>query len=757
MTKSISNSTQNERSDADPVIDALLSEFLPHSPDRRKLPPDLTASILKKLETPAGEEAVTIDDADPIIDALLTEFVPTEAAKRSSPPDLTASILQRLADAPHAESENVDDDPVIDALLPEFVPGDPRKRTAPPNLAGEIITQLSDSDQSIATPSPAATSTDVASDDAVSLPRLVSYVVAVAASIAGIVWFSGWGGNDDGIAVNSPPSEVIGDPGLVGPAIDQLGPEGPGVIASPRLVQSDPASTGEATDGDNANGIRGIPLESPSVAMNPDRDRLDGSAPGPDRILEADSTPIVEVAARSGQTARNYWQNLGITPTPAAPVNEVAVRLNGRLGIKLSEEALNDPRRLRDVLAQDSNANEIAKRLLALTSGNQLNAVTRDENAKLIDELANSVAGKERLDTTLVSLIDGSSSNSQRWYETLAREGSEGISKHLASLSFNADLRCVRCHDSHIGRSGTQDDYWSFVALVRSAVKRQDARWVVSEESKPEPAFFELLDGRQRMASPRVSGYLLQSDDQIKDFQSWTKTLAGSKALAGSMVDSLWKLVHGRPLKPSPVDAFAPPYDNSLDQLHELLAEDLRANEFDVARTLALIISSPMSNRSVPASLRDEALLTASDQQRSEALQLVSAFAASVQPPQSGMRQRIDVAMRRIGERLTKDPDAMLAQPLTENPFDPRRRGSGDLQRTISPSEQLSVDFPGDDASLPVSWLQSIDDFDRKVQHLAYLSGRGRVPQEITDAANRLKEAGSEASALSRIWWILRN
>jgi len=37
-------------------------------------------------------------DADPMIDALLSEFVPSDPGRRSPPPDLTAQILSRLAD-----------------------------------------------------------------------------------------------------------------------------------------------------------------------------------------------------------------------------------------------------------------------------------------------------------------------------------------------------------------------------------------------------------------------------------------------------------------------------------------------------------------------------------------------------------------------------------------------------------------------------------------------------------------------------------
>ena len=114
--------------------------------------------------------------------------------------------------------------------------------------------------------------------------------------------------------------------------------------------------------------------------------------------------------------------------------------------------------------------------------------------------------------------------------------------------------------------------------------------------------------------------------------------------------------------------------------------------------------------------------------------------------------------MRRIGGRLSaENADSVLAQPIDSNrrPFQNGSRPENGSP-VISFTQRLAVDFPGADSSLPVSWLRSIDDFDQQVQHLVYLSGRYQVSEEIRDAAKRLKDAGGEESALSRIWWILR-
>ncbi|QDV41836.1 hypothetical protein Enr13x_16790 [Stieleria neptunia] len=760
MTQSASQLPHDARSDADPLIDALLAEFVSSDASKRKQPPDLSASILAQLAAPGyGQPRDADDDADPVIDTLLAEFLPADAKQRLGPPDLSATILQRLADSADSKRNEFaeDADPVVDTLLTEFVPVNPVKRKSPPNLVAPILAQSPVTPTSVAAePSSPSTPPIKASGGGLSMGRLVSILIAVAACILAVVYLSG-------------PDEFQNDPADQSLIVAEKVPDQPSSSErsespssqSPQVASSETVDIADGLPDGGSDLPRGIPLDSPRIASSEDQATDGQPDPVPSAPSAGQSPAVTLVAAETAATVRDYWQTLGITPTPDAAPAEVVARLNRRLGITLSDQALRDPQQLRDLLAQSANAEQISKRWLALTTGSGIAVMDRPENAGLVSELSKSVSGQAKLDVTLVSLIDGSNQQSGQWYQAIGRRGSEGIATHLAGISINADMRCVRCHDSHIGRSGTQDDYWSFVALVRNVVRRQDNRWVVAAQpATPKPTFYELLDGRQRMAMPKVSKYLLQSTDQMQDFQAWTKTLVGSDVLAGSMVDSLWQLVHGRTLKPSPVDAFAPPVDGNLDRLHRQLADDLKANGFDVARTLALIIASPMARRSVPEVLQGDAMLTSSEQERKEALELVQAFAAAVQTPASSLNQRVEVAMRRVGGRFTPDDQgAILAQPIDGRPRSPKSLAELDAGNSATSFlQQLSVDFPGDEAPLPVSWLRSIDDFDLQVQHLVYLSGRNRVTAEITAAANRLKEESkSRESALSRIWWILRN
>lgn len=661
---------------------------------------------------------------------------------------------------------------MIDALLAEFLPSNPHQRRQPPDLSEQILAQLAACSDSIAAnervgenlPVAAAASDGARADSATAgsmlpassstLTRMVSLLVAVAATIVGVMWLAG---ND---SVEQQPTATTTLRNHTGKQpIDQrsnrTAPEQPGE----QLASQDPASLGdgEGSQRPSEKPIRGTVLDPPRLADNDPAGDSKAPSPTPSSESPQQAASMDQMLASTTETAQRYWRDLGVTPTPAAPADQVAARLKARLGVELPTEALSDPERLRNELANEKTAREIAKRWLAVTANAGVGQVDRPENAPLIGRLAQGVAGQSRWDTTLVSLIDGSGPHADRWYETIGRGGTEAIAKRLAGISMNADVRCIKCHDSMIGRAGTQDDYWSFVALVRNVFERTEDRWVIRDTPKAIQTFFELPDGRQRLASPKISRHLLETADEIDNFERWTATLRDSGALASSMVDSLWQLVHGRKLKPSPVDAFAPPINQNLQRLHRQLAEDLAASGFDVARTLALIIASPMANRSVPEALRGSNVLTAAESDRSEALERVAAFAASVQPPNSSQKDRVDLVMRRIGGQLqSDDQDTVLAQPVFNPPSLKPSGSAGNRGQALSFSEQLGVDFPSDNAPLPVSWLRSIDHFDQQVQHLAYLSGRERVTPEIEAIAKRLKDAGSTQSALSRLWWILR-
>ncbi|MCC9604113.1 hypothetical protein LOC67_26465 [Stieleria sp. JC731] len=740
----------NSHDDADPVIDALLMEFISGDAKRRLQPPDLSDAILAKLSSDdvvsRDVENATEDSSDSDRVSMLPLPNPGSGRRRLGvdgqplPPPVHSQQPSSSDDAKAID----DSDPVVDVLLKEFIALDPNKRTTPPDLSESILARLNDS--------AVVPARNHQPSYRYGLVKTLSAVAAFAASILGVIYL----GPFTNKAIAPKDAEVSSLVGSPSPNVTDSSPEIP-MLADYDVDDRQPI---EPRPGVNP----GIRLDLPESNLT-DSDLISDAnslATGDTDTSDLNTTALpsdrvvvghIELMATTTESiAREYWKSVGVQPTPRASDAELAARLQQRLGIQLPTDAMADPQRLRDEFAKSNHAREIAKRWLALSADWNLGAIDNEQNQPLLDELTEGVSGQVPMDVTLVGLISGESQHSGQWYQVIGRDGTEGIARRLAGISMNADLRCVRCHDSMIGRSGTQDDYWSFVAMIRSFVHRDNDHWSVQSVGKPVPTFFELLDGRQRLAVPKVSEHLA-GKKPMDDFHAWSETLKGSQQLAASIVDSLWKLVHGRPLQPSPVDALAPPVDDHLNRLHQQLARDLQESNFDLARTLSLIVSSPMSTRSVPQQLRGDALLTTSDKDRSQALELVTAFAAAVDAPASSRHDRIEVAMRRVGGRLVDD-GTLLAQPVLVSPTS--REVANANKPKLSREDKISVDFPGEDASLPVSWIQSIDDFDQQVQHLVYLSGGRRVPENVTEAAKRLRQNSDDDAALSRIWWILR-
>lgn len=672
-----------------------------------------------------------------------------------------------------------DADPIIDALLAEFVPENPDHRKTPPDLSGEILRKLAalqtDGTSEVSRAGSAtAMSSGVASGDgqpSVKNPRgnssesrfsagtIVSIIVAVAASLLGLIWFAG---QDDTTTENSP---------RVAENVDALD-EGARPDAS--LAQAEKASdsvrTVEKIARDDSskrknNAPKGIRLDAPD-----DTNALVGQEPSsslPGKSLKPAPSgskleSIASVSKRLEQLAFSYWDSLDVTPTAEANASELAARFGKQLDVTINPEHVSQVRQLEQHLSKRPNTRRLASKWLANALGQKTESIRQNANAGLVKELGLAFSPRQSFSTTFVSLVDGSSDNASTFYNLLdgrSRNGGDkvGLAHQLASLTMNSDLRCVRCHDSLIGRAGTQEDHWSFVTLLRKSVMRTNDGWKFESNGGNKAGFFELPDGRMQMVQPAVSSALFDAPEPPKDLGEWARQLASSPQFAGSIVDSLWKMVHQRKLSPSAVDVFAPPTNESLTEIRDELVRDLIASDFDVTRTLALIVSSPMNRRSVPASLLPANSLTASDDDRALAMEQVGAFAAAVDKPVASRRQRMDLAIKRFGGALKKDADsALLAQPIIQSPKK-SLSSSPNKNPMLDFSKKLSVDFPGNEAALPVAWLSSIDDYDQQVAHLAYLAGEYQVPKDIAEIATKLQTASSTESALSRLWWILND
>lgn len=487
--------------------------------------------------------------------------------------------------------------------------------------------------------------------------------------------------------------------------------------------------------------LRGVPLTMPELAGHDGNDQSDS----PSKTVPRKTVPpkslakplSVALASRQVEDQFNgYWASIGIRPSDAAGNKELAARWTESLGVAFSSE---------DVTGIDSVAKRFDDAEVAATVARRwLNQITEggvdrlgpDAKASLVGEVSGAIAGDASFRKLFAAWIDGSSETSSAFWTAMGAQSSrwnDGTSaRRLASVSLDADLRCIRCHDALIEGSGRQRDHWSLVALLR-----------IGLQNNSNPTFYDAIDGSKRVARPSVAWI----GDEVDSLDQWSRQLAdpnsvASRRLAGGVVNSLWQLVHGRPLQGSVVDPVSAPHSEVLSGLENELGDDLRRSDFDLGRTLALILNSPASRRSVPPSLQDAWVIDdVVDRAAAEAFAAARPMATRLP-----ISKRLDQTMRAIGATLGSGNETLLAQ-----------LGNPDKNVKAKSDAGLSWDFPDRADSLPLQWLGRIEGLDQQIDHLAYLAGKAKTPDPIREVAGAMQAAGiNDATLLHRVWWLLR-
>lgn len=639
--------------------------------------------------------------------------------------------------------------PDFDFLLEEVVGGH-----APPDLSAKILMRLpqisDDVPPAVTTPlaEPAGREADSASMFPTSMfPKrsvvlMATCATAIAAALLIVVSFRSDRSDDDPAPVaesNQPTKQQLARSGGDSATVDRGSGEYP------------PETSGERSKTE----IRGIPLvvgpshSEPSgapseAAQRPDREPVQGT--------RADRITLVSRRVSNG--LRQYWQAIGVQPFPERSADQTARHLEANLRVKLTAAALQDVEVLRAKLSQRDVSRAIARQWLEQLTEGGLRRINEGAQTALVDELAACVRGEQRFDQRLAEWISGRPETSSAWYQAVSKGGGESMVNRLASLTMNVDLRCTRCHDALIEGTGRQEDYWSFAGLIKRDVRHLGkGQWRVSGNRSDEPAFYSLPDGRQRMIEPAVPASWLGTDRPPTTVTEWSERLVGNPVLAESVVNSLWKLVHGRPLRGRVVDAVCAPHDQTLEQLQQMLVADTTSSNFDIGRTLAVVMATPAIRRRVPEAMSPAGALAADEDARSKAEEATGAFAAAI-PPRSdrlSMPGRLRLVMKSAGASLgqLRDEEQLLAQPAS------RGQDRPGTSKTRS-GRTVPIDFPTHAESLPVQWLGAIDDYEMRVQHLSYLAGRTQVPETVWDAAEAMREAEiDETLTLQRIWWLL--
>lgn len=634
------------------------------------------------------------------------------------------------------EKLNPVEEQLIDTLLTESLADQ-----SPPDFSREILERLARAPVSVQRRGGAtSTSNDPEATSQKQLIAIVSVIATLAASVMFAVWMRSGGEGDagGGLAGNQDGSAVVDPIGDV-PKIDA--PRGnPGDSTAPRRPpRGIPMAVQEDTGDPDVN-----PLLAPQEIQSP---TLSPRGPMP---------AVTLVSGQVDSEMQQYWNAVGIAPAPEASKEEISARLAAVLGIQVPTEAIGNPEQLQVAFTDSAFSRAVAAQWLNQITDGGVRRIAANERDGLIEELAKSFQADAEFDLTLTRWLNGDSQNASAFYAAVragrANANDESaMVRRLASITMNVDLRCTRCHDSYIEGRGGQHDYWTFTALLRRGVRRAEGQLEIDPdyEKSPPTVFYETSDGRQRVAEPEVAaGWLGRSKlPRVQRVGDWTKTLVGSEVLARGVVNSLWQLVHGQPLRGRVVDPINAPHNDALDRLESNLVDDLMRSRFDVARTLTLIIASPVTARGVPEALLPENALVADEAETRKAMDAVDAFAAALPPRQHlPQRERVAQVLRSVGASIDADGQAFVAQ-IGEN---------GNSNSKSADVDNLAEDFPRRATSVPVQWLSRIQDHRSQVEHLAYLAGLSQVPNSVAQAAEVTRKVEDDTTALHRAWWLLR-
>lgn len=693
---------------------------------------------------------------------------------------------------PNAVPDGEDFDPALDVLLHESI-GGPR----PPDMKREILSRLRETaQQQTSAPPPVVRAESTGNESNALRYALMTFAVAVSIFIVAILVQ-----RQRSVGVGKPGSSDIADSNSKSPSIAKSG-VGARSATDPdaRSLAKDMPVDRRSMD-DDASDSDSDPDISSTAASEGTKPRTlssssDGGEPtstGPgDGVLLSDllqemSPAVYEI--RDGQavssdiesTLVGYWSSLGVSPTTPLSDAELADTIRQRLGVTFETDQINDPSVVRRQITVPINASELSRRFLQHLTNQDLGTVSNDRNAGLRELVADCFEGQSRLDSVLSELVSGMHPASSQWYTSMSHGGRHGMVQRIASLAMNQDIRCFRCHDGYIDARGRQSDYWSFAGMMFQDLQQesQTGRWQIASSvgsadgtnaTSGQPiapagdVFYDAIDGRRVAVKAGVpvawldgGAHLVQDSESIakSTVSTWAPTLRGSRALAGGLVNVIWRMVHDRPLTQSVADVNAAPRDAKLDDLHTTLADDLVASNFDIARTLALVITSPVTRRSVADPYKIEA---AGQMVDAETQQAFMAFAAA-KPVfrRRSIADRLDTILATSGSTLSvlKDGGALLAQPLV-NEAGPTSSTPQESLRDAG--ERIEIqDFPIVQSDLPVAWLASVKDPQSRLGHVCFMAGRTSIPNVVTEANSAMEEAGvEEPLRLSRVWWMVR-
>jgi len=380
----------------------------------------------------------------------------------------------------------------------------------------------------------------------------------------------------------------------------------------------------------------------------------------------------------------------------------------------------------------------------------------------LVQEAAEVISSGGRFDVWLSSWM-----RDDAWLSDSGPEADPTlVGEWLANRVIGADVSCARCHDSPIDSRYVQHDFWAMAALFAPA--------------DGQPLFYELADGRQRAAVPRIPSRWLgkpaPSDPAAAagSREELASMMIGNPQIARALANHLWTIGFGAPLVVATSSPLAPPRDDALDQALVMLADRLMHENFDIRAAAQWVIQSDPMLRDLPDDLADDRRRVAVEAKLVAASLAQRSFAAAkVALPETSRGQLLAMMQSRSGliPATLVAPDSLLAQPRPTSPLPPGTAlalrpsavptvAAGTPQ--VAPANYWWTQWLADRESLRGGWLESIGDSDQQLQHAFYAAGYRDIDEEQLRNAKELLDATEQSSqdrseTFAQIHWILQN
>jgi len=577
-----------------------------------------------------------------------------------------------------------------------------------------------------------------------------------------------------------PPIDVAQQPSTAPPTTAPAGTERGGV-ASPAAGTE--LATNPRQSAEPAEASSKPPRRDPVLLS---RDRQQAGANAPEQPTVTAPLPPAAADALAGQPLPNspggeasladfnqqfaaYWQSVGVQPAPAIAYSQWQNRIAERFGWQPT--AASEQEVIQQAFASSEASRALAERLVEqLLVGLK---PSEERRQQLVDEATDVILSGERFDRWLSTWVADDA-----WVAQTASAGPHDpilVGDWFASRIVGADVGCAKCHDSPIDSRYAQDDFWGLAALFSPATA--------------EPLFYELPDGRQRVATPSVpvrwfgpSGAAPSGSpaapDALASRQELARRMVGSPRVARTLANHLWTIGFGMPLVSATSSPLAPPHDDSLERALTMLADRLESENFDIRAAAQWVIASEPMKRDVPEVLGDQRWQDADEAKLAAASLAQRSFAAAkVTVPHAGRSELLAMMQSRSGlipATLTA-PDSLLAQPLLRSP-QPPGQGAAPVETrppAAPPSNQPQIgqgelqaywwsQWLADRETLRGGWLNSIDNTDQQLLHAFYAAGYRDVDHGQLERVETLLKATAaseqdRAETIAQIYWILQN